>query len=187
MKRLLHILVVSALCMGAFEWTAVAQQRPAGPFKFDFKFGPSIGIIDTRGTQFRMGMHFGVGLAAGYRYRIYLDLPLGLGFGAGYTTIALIPGIQADIQVVPNLPVYIYPMAGLGMGFVVPSCQGGFNRNVCDTNVALGIRFGAGVKYVLAGRWNFMFEPFNLEFYPAGSQGYTPGFYNLLFGIGVNF
>src|SRR5689334_5758649 len=151
MRRALLGICFTLVLAGAVG-RASAQERVAGPFKFDVKFGPSIGIIDNGGTQFRWGMHFGVGLVAGHHYRLYLDLPLDLGFGNGYTTLLLIPGIEADIQLVPGIPLYIYPMAGLGLGFLIPSCRNvgvPFRGNFCDTDVALGLRFGAGIKYVL--------------------------------------
>jgi hypothetical protein len=148
------------------------------------KFGPSLGIVDASGSQFRLEFHFGINLTPQLPHHIYLDFPLGFGFGNGFTDILIVPGVEADIALPVGVPLYIYPMFGLGVGFFFPSCPANFQ---CSTTTALGIRLGAGVKYVLQGRYNFFFEPLNLEFYPAGFEGATPGFYNLLFGGGFNF
>jgi hypothetical protein len=76
-------------------------------------------------------------------------------------------------------------MFGLGFAFLIPSCPAQFE---CSTDVAFGIRLGAGIKYILDGRWNFFFEPLNLDFFPANSNRVgTPGHYTLKFGAGVNF
>ena len=33
------------------------------------------------------------------------------------------------------------------------------------TEFGFGFYFGGGVKYVLDGKWNFLFEPINIEIY----------------------
>lgn len=181
MKRLLPAIVLLGLV-----GRASAQERLPGPFQFEFKFGPALGIIDEGGSQFHMGMHFGINLTPNLPHHIYLDLPLAFNFGNNHTDIMLVPGVEADIALPVGVPLYIYPMFGLGLGFLVPSC-----RFVdCPNYTALVIRIGAGIKYTLQGRWNFFFEPFNLDFWPAGSNHDifgTPGHYTLNFGAGVNF
>jgi hypothetical protein len=178
-KRLL-VAVVLALVAVAGTGRRAACDPVAGPFKFDLKFGPAIGIIDFHGSQFHLGMHFGIDVTPQLpQAHIYIDLPLAFNFGNDVTDIMLIPGVEADILLPVGQPIYIYPMFGLGVGIFSPS-RG-------DTQSAFAIRLGAGVKYVLDGRWNFFFEPLNLEFYPVGIENATLGFYNLLFGAGVNF
>ena len=158
-----------------------------GPYRLDLKLGPSVGIIDTSGTRFRLGVHFGMGVISGPRYRLLLALPVGFGLGAGFTFVSVLPGIEADVQIVSGMPFFLYPMIGVGMGVLVSPCTGPPQRARCENNLAFGLRAGVGIRYVVWGRWNFLFEPFNLEFYPAGSAGYTMGFYNVLLGAGVNF
>jgi len=161
------------------------QEALAGPFKFDLKMGPSLGAFDFSGTQFRLEPHFGFNLTPASPHHIYLDIPLGFGFGNNLTTIAILPGVEGDIALPVGVPIYIEVLGGLGVAFFIPSF-----RNA-DTQTAFGIRFGVGVKYVLNGQWNFFFEPFNLEIYPvglsAGPVNLTGGFFNLMFGAGINF
>jgi hypothetical protein len=183
MKRSLLVLAI----LGGLAGRAAAQEALPGPFKFDMKFGPAIGIIDHSGAQFHLGMDFGINVTPSSPHHIYIDIPLAFNFGDEHTDIMLVPGIEADILLPVGVPIYIYPMFGLGLGFVTPSCPRGFD---CPDYTALVIRLGAGVKYVLQGRWNFFFEPFNLDFWPAGSNHDlygTPGHYTMLFGAGVNF
>ena len=180
MKRL----VLAILLVGGVAGRAAAQEALPGPFQFEFKFGPALGIIDERGSQFHMGMHFGINLTPHLPHHIYLDLPMAFNFGNDETDIMIIPGIEADIALPVGVPIYIYPMFGMGFGFLIPSCR----FIDCPTDTAFAIRLGAGVKYILQGRWNFFFEPFNLDFFPVGNnQGGTPGHYTLNFGAGVNF
>jgi hypothetical protein len=117
---------------------------------------------------------------------LYLDFPLGIGVGGDFgTTLAILPGVEADILLPIGIPLYVYPMFGIGFGFFFPKVQG------IDTQKGFGLRFGGGIKYILDGKWNFFFEPFNLEIYPSlvdiGGISQTPGFYNLMFGGGGNF
>jgi len=179
MRRLVLVLALAA-ASALYARPAAAQEALAGPYKFDFKIGPSIGLFDFQVTQFRLQPAFGINLLKGSPHHIYLDLPLGLGFGGGATTLTLIPGVQADIALPVPVPLYITPLFGMGIGFLFP-------RGLGDTQTALAIRLGAGVKYILQGMWNFYFEPFNIEIWPAGIKNATKGFYNLFFGAGVNF
>jgi hypothetical protein len=177
--------VLALIFVGGLAGRAAAQGGLPGPYQFELKFGPAIGIIDEGGSQFHLGMHFGINMTPNLPHHIYIDLPLAFNFGNGETDIMLIPGVEADIALPTPVPLYIYPMFGLGLGFLTISCPPVLN---CPTDVAFAIRMGAGIKYILDGRWNFFFEPFNLDFFPAGNnQGGTPGHYTLNFGAGVNF
>ena len=181
MRRCALVFVLAALGAGAVSRPAAAE-APYGPYKLDVAFGPSIGVFDLVNTQFRLEPSFGINLTPLSRNHIYLDFPLGLGFGSG-TTLAIMPGVEGDILLPVGQPLYVYPKGGLGVGLFFPQGKG-------DSIVAFGLRFGMGVKYVLAGQWNFFFEPFNLEIYPratsVGSFSFTFGYYNLMFGAGVN-
>ncbi len=179
MKRLSLAFVLLA----TFATSARAQQGLAGPFKFDMDFGPALGVFDETGSQFHLGFHFGVDLTPHLPHHVYIDIPLGFNFGNHETDIMILPGIEADIALPVGVPIYLYPKFGLGVGIFVPS--------IGDTQAGFGIHMGGGVKYILDGRWNFYFEPFNLDFYPVGVSvadvTITLGHYYLLFGAGVNF
>jgi hypothetical protein len=180
-RTLTFAVAVLAGMLTAVSGSARADEPIAGPFKFDFKLGPSIGASSAN-TQFRIEPHFGYNFTPNETYHIYLDAPLEFGLGGGYKLIGIVPGVEADILLPVGQPLYIYPMGGLGIDFVfISDCP------ACDTQTAFTIRFGAGIKYILNGRWNFMFEPVGIEILAAGITGATPVLYNLLFGAGVNF
>lgn len=161
-----------------FGFTSRAHaQDLVGPGTFDFRLGPSFGVLDSDITQFRLDVEFGYCLTKDWRNHIYIVAPFDFGFGGGQTVISMLPGVEADINLPGGQPIYLYPKLGLGLGIAT----GGGN-----TDFGFGLRFGFGVKYVLAGMWNFAFEPFNLEIYPVGFTG-TPGLYNLMFSAGLNF
>lgn len=152
---------------------------------FDFRLGPSFGVLDASGAQFRMDMDFGVRVAHPGHSNIYLVAPLDFGFGSGKTIISCLPGIEADIALPVGQPLFIYPKLGLGVGISTGGSSDQFSDSG-DTSIAFGIRFGFGIKYVLDGMWSFSFEPFNFELYPVGFDN-TPGYYNLMFGAGLDF
>jgi hypothetical protein len=181
--RRINLLRVVVLSLGLLLFGRVAAAQST-QFKFDGKFGPAIGIIDETGSQFHLGFHFGINFTPTQTYHIYLDLPLAFNFGNGHTDIMILPGVEADIALPVGAPLYIYPMFGMGPAFFLPTCPAPLH---CDSQTQFGFHLGAGVKYVLDGRWNFFFEPLNIEFYPIGNAFGTLGHYNLLFGAGVNF
>src|SRR5215471_20539933 len=132
MRRLAMVLALAA-ATALYAPPAAAQEALPGPFKADFKIGPSIGLFDFSNTQFRIQPAFGINVLKGSPHHIYIDLPLGLGFGAGVTTLTLLPGVQADIALPVPIPLYITPLFGMGIGFFFPRGPG-------DTQTAFGIR-----------------------------------------------
>ena len=166
--------------------------QPSGRFKFDLKMGPSIAVkkaSDGQGAQFRLEPHISYDLTPTLAHHIYLDFYPAFGFGSDYTTLAVLPGVEADISLVDGLPLYLCPMMHLGVAFFKPSSIDGWIK-------AVGFHVGVAAKYVLFGRGNFFLEPVSLEFYPLQSNietefsTYEPDsqiFYNIMFAGGVNF
>ena len=169
--------VVAVLACTALSSRTSHAGDLVGPGAFDFNLGPSFGVLDANITQFRMEAAFAYCLTPSWRSHIYITAPFGFGFGSSNTVITMMPGVEGDIRLPGSQPIYIYPKAGLGMGLDAGSDS---------TDIAFGIRFGFGIKYVLNGMWDFHFEPFNMEIYPVGFEG-TPILYNLMFGSGVKF
>jgi len=167
-------------------------QPPSGRFKLDLVMGPSIAVkkaSDGQGAQFRLEPHISYDLTPELAHHIYLDFYPSFGFGSDYTTIALMPGVEADISLVDGLPLYVCPMFHLGVGFFKPSSIDGWLK-------AFGFHVGVAAKYVLFGRGNFFLEPVSLEFYPVQSsidtdfgtyEADSQIFYNVMFAGGVNF
>ena len=181
MKRTLLALCALAMTATFAPRTASAQDTLVGPNKADFLMGPSIGIVDASGTQFRLQFDYGYNVMPASWGNLYINLPLGLGFGNNLLALLLMPGVEADFRLPVSVPIYLYPKAGLSFGLFRFS---GISRS----EFAFGFYFGGGVKYVLDGKWNFLFEPINIEIYPLnGIPNATIGAYNLMFGVGMNF
>jgi hypothetical protein len=194
MRRLLMGMLVTVMVIATGSVAHAQHQTLQGPNMFNFQIAPSLGTFDLSGTQFRMEAHYGYDMLQNRSvHHVYIDLPLGLGFGGGgvtglgFTTVAIIPGVEGDIALPVPVPLYITPFFGMGVGMFFPNQAG------ADTQVGFAIRLGAGIKYILQGAWSFYFQPFNLEFYPVGVHNQitdstvTLGFYNLVFGAGAHF
>jgi hypothetical protein len=143
-------------------------------------FGPSIGIIDNSGTQFRLEFEYGFNILPAAWGNLYLNLPVG--FGLGNSAILLVgkPGVEADFNPFA-FPLYLYPKVGMSVGLLHTSYFGGTN------DFAIGMYFGGGAKYVFDGKWFAFFEPVNIEIYFKSFPNATMGAYNLMFGGGMNF
>lgn len=166
--------LVACLALGR-----AAEAQPLGDGSFDLRLGPSVGILDASGTQLRVSARFGYNVLHGSSTRAVLEAPLELGLGAGYTYFGVLPGVRVEIPLVPNVPLYLTPSAGVGVGVAA----GGGNA----ADVALGFRAGVGVRYVFQNRFALTFDPLNVELYPVGFGGAVPGFYTMMFGAGTTF
>lgn len=174
-----HLAAALALALALPLAASSASAQSLGDASFDLRTGPSVGIVDAAGTQMRLSARFGYNLARGSSTRVVLEAPLDVGFGAGFTLFAVLPGVRAEIPVSPNVPLYITPSAGVGMGLATSPGN--------SASPALGVRFGVGVRYVFQNRFHLSFDPVNVELYPVGLGGSVPGFFNVMFGAGVNF
>ncbi len=176
MKHLAAAVLALALPLVA---SSSASAQTLGDTSLDLRIGPSIGIVDAYGTQTRVSARVAYNVARGTSTRIMLEAPLDIGFGAGFTLFSLLPGVRVEIPVSANIPLYITPSAGVGMGLATSVGN--------SASPALGVRVGVGVRYVFQNHFHLSFDPVNVELYPVGLQGAVPGFFNVMFGAGVNF
>jgi hypothetical protein len=183
MKRLAKLLSLAALlAVLGMAGTAHAQYwggGKAGPVELNFKFGPAIGVSDAS-TQF--SLQFELGFAVTGNRNGYLIFPFTLQVGNGETVIHVPIGFQYDFPVGPR-GLYIYPR--FAVGFSADHVNG-------TDGTAVGIMFapGFGIKYVLRGRFNFIFEPFNLPigvYFNTVPDTLVSIWYTINFGFGFNF
>ena len=180
LKRIALIFVLAAALVGIGSQNASAQEL-AGPHKISGSLGPSIGIIDASGTQFRLEFEYGYNIMPASWGNLYINLPLALGLGNNLLALLVKPGVEADFAPF-SFPLYIYPRAGLSLGLMRVSF-GQFSQS----EFAIGMYFGGGAKYVLDGKWFFFFEPVTIEIYFKSFPNATVGAYNLMFGGGMIF
>jgi hypothetical protein len=195
-KRAIVLLTLAAV-VGTAQ-PAEAQRRRvyygtqdvAGPFKLDIRFGPWLDISDYGANQFLIGLAFGVDLAPGRRHHLHLDFPFEFALGSGFTFVTIMPGIEADLRVPAPIPIFIYPRVGLGLGLFTSQClqSDPFGNCVAETgsDAGFGLRFGVGVKFLIAPFFHVFIAPMNIYVFPAGFSPFTPVTYELAFGVGFN-
>jgi hypothetical protein len=160
----------------------LAHAQPAGSNTASFRLGPAIEVIDA-GGQILLGFDYAFALSTSGRTRLYASLPFEFGLGGGLTRIQMLPGVQGDVHLPVRAPVYVVPQAGVGIG-IFPRDGGGRN----DVDLGLGIRVGVEFKYVIEGSWNLSFTPFRMDMFPfTDNADTTPVWYEMLFGVGLNF
>jgi hypothetical protein len=185
-------LILGLVLVGLTASEARAQR--SGPFEFNFKIGPAIGVSDAV-TQFALQLEFGIGITSDRNG--YLIFPLQLQFSSPVFVAHFPIGFQYEFPIRSVRGLYLYPRGWFGFSVDHESAvclqvdrfgrciQGGFG-GATAAGIAFGVGFG--IKYILNGRWNFFFEPFNL---PIGIYFFDNTlvsiWYQLNFGVGVNF
>jgi hypothetical protein len=178
-ERLLARLLPVAALLALLAAARPAQAQKAGPVQLNFKIGPAIGVNDAS-TQF--SLQFELGFAVTANRAGYIVFPFTLQVGGGETIIHVPIGFQYDIAIRAVRGLYLYPR--FIFGFSADHINGSDG-----TAVGMVLGPGFGIKYVLNGRFNFMFEPFNLPIgvYFFDNVTAVPIWYTLHFGFGFNF
>jgi hypothetical protein len=174
-----------------------ARAQRSGPYEFNFKIGPAIGVSDAP-TQFALQLEFGLAVTGDRNG--YLIFPLQLQFSAPVFVAHFPIGFQYEFPIRSVRGLYLYPRGWVGFSVDHESgvciqfdrfgrCIGGNFGSSSAPGIAFGLGFG--IKYILKGRWNFFFEPFNLPigvyFFGDPVGTIVSVWYGINFGVGINF
>jgi hypothetical protein len=176
-----------ALALALTPASAGAQQADggkAGPVMINLKLGPSFGISGSPDLQNQVALVLDAGFAVTRDRNAYIVFSPQFQLAGDVANVIMVPlGFQYDIAIRPVRGLYVYPR--LSVGYAVGLPKNDFFGLIGPQHAFLLLP-EIGVKYVLARRWNFGFEPFSLPI-GIGCDFCTQVSYRLHFYAGVNF